>query len=73
MTHSRLYKVTDTKLIIELPVGFRNKEVMVTIDDHPAKEDGKLALMKLAATDPLFLLDLKEVNDDFEGIEHDLL
>lgn len=27
--------------------------------------------MKLAAKDPLFLSDMKEVNDDLEGIEHD--
>ena len=32
-----------------------------------------MAMMKLAAKDPLFLADLKEVNDDFEGIEHETL
>ncbi len=72
MTHSRLYKVTDTKLVIELPPGFRNKEVLVTVDDHPATGNDKIALMKQAAKDPLFLSDMNEVNEDFEGVEHDM-
>jgi len=32
-----------------------------------------MALMQLAAKDPLYISDLKEVNDDFEGIEHETL
>ena len=73
MTHSQLYKVTDTKLVITLPPAFRNKQVRVTIDDTVASEKDKIALMKMAAKDPLFLSDMNEVNNDFEGIEHETL
>ena len=73
MTHSQFYKVTDSKLVITLPPEFRNKQVLVTIDDKVATEKDKITLMKLAAKDPLFLSDLKEVNDDFDGIEHETL
>jgi len=31
----------------------------------------KMSLMRQAATDPLFLSDLKEVNGDFDGIQHE--
>lgn len=71
MTHSQLYKVTDNQLVITLPPAFRNKQVRVTIDDAVVIGTDKMALMKQAAKDPLFLADLKEVNDDFEGIEHE--
>ena len=73
MTYSQLYKLTDNKLVITLPAGFKNKQVRVTIDDTPTIEKDKIALMKLAAKDPLYLSDLKEVNNDFEGIEHETL
>jgi len=69
MTHSQLYKVTDTQLVITLPAGFKNKQVMVTIDDKPSVNKDRIARMKIAAKDPLFLSDLHEVNDDFEGIK----
>ena len=70
MVYSRLYKVTDTQLIITLPPAFKNKQVRVTIDDK-VMENNKIALMKLAAKDPLFLSDMREVNNDFDGIEHE--
>ncbi len=73
MTYSQLYKVTDTQLVITLPVGFKNKQVLVTIEAKPSVSNDKIALMKLAAKDPLFLSDLKDVNDDFEVIEHETI
>jgi len=73
MTLTKLYKVTDNQLIITLPVGFKDKQVLVTIDDKPSQNEDKISMMKLAAKDPLYLSDLQEVNDDFEGIEHDNL
>ena len=77
MTYRQLYKITDTTLVITLPLAFKNKQVLITIDDKvtPRASGGKdkIALMKLAAKDPLYLSDLKEVNDDFEGIEHETL
>jgi len=68
MTHRQLYKVTDTQLVITLPGAFKNKQVRVTIDDKVVSEKDKIALMEMAVKDPLFLSDMKEVNDDFEGI-----
>jgi hypothetical protein len=73
MTYSQLYKVSDTKLVITIPPGFKNKQVLVTIADIKSVEHDKKALMKQAATDPLYLADLKEVNADFEAIEHETL
>jgi hypothetical protein len=73
MTLTKLYKVTDNQLIITLPVGFKDKQVLVTIDDRPSLNEDKISMMKLAAKDPLYLSDLQEVNDDFDGIEHDTL
>ncbi len=73
MTLTKLYKVTDNQLIITLPIGFKDKQVLVTIDDKPSLNDDKISMMKLAAKDPLYLSDLQEVNDDFEGIEQDTL
>ena len=68
MTLTKLYKVTDNQLIITLPVGFKDKQVLVTIDDKPSQIDDKISMMELAAKDQLYLSDLQEVNDDFEGI-----
>ena len=73
MTYSQIYKISDTKLIITLPAGFQNKEVLVTVADVANSNTDKKAMMKLAASDPLYLSDLKEVNDDFEAIEHETL
>lgn len=69
MTYSQLYKVSDTKLVITLPPGFKNKQVLVTIADVKSTEQDKKELMKQAAKDPLYLADLREVNTDFEAIE----
>ena len=73
MTYNQFYKVSDTKLVITLPAEFNNKRVYVTIDDQVATDTHKIELMKLAANDPLFLLDLDEVNRDFDGIEQEAL
>ena len=70
MTHTQLYKVSDTQLMITLPDSFKNKQVLVTIADVQDTGVDKKNLMKQAAKDPLYLSDLNEVNSDFEGIEH---
>ena len=67
ITLTKVYKVTDNQLIITLPVGFKDKQVLVTIDDKPSLNEDKISMMKLAAKDPLYLSGLQEVNDDFEG------
>jgi hypothetical protein len=73
MTYQHHFKVSDNSLVITLPNGFENKQVLVTVTDAEGIESDKIALMKLAANDPLYLADLKEVNDDFEGIEQETL
>ena len=73
MTYTQFYKVTDNKVVITLPPGFSNKQVRVTVDDKLTGDKDKIAMMMQAANDPLYLSDLKEVNDDFEGIEHETL
>ena len=70
MTISQYCNVTNTQLIISLPPSFNNKRVLVTVDDNIGIEAQKMALMMQAAKDPLFLADLRDVNADFEGIEH---
>jgi len=73
MTYQQHYKVSDSKLVITLPPGFKNKEVLVTIADVKKTQTDKRTLMKQASLDPLYLADLKEVNADFEIIEHETL
>lgn len=68
-----MFKVTDNKLVITLPPGFKDKEVVVTIDDMPNGQKDKLLLMRQAAQDPLYLADLNEVNDDFKTIDHETI
>ena len=74
MTHRQIYNISNNKLVINLPDSFKNKkQVLVTLDDSVETFAEKLALMKQAASDPLFLSDVKEVNDDFGSIDHETL
>ena len=69
MTYRQTYKVTDNTLVITLPLAFKDKQVVVTIDDMGVERKDKLSLMKQASIDPLYLADLNEVNNDFSNIE----
>lgn len=73
MTYRQVYKVTDNTLVITLPYGFKDKQVVVTIDDMAGGIKDKMTLMKQAAQDPLYLADLNEVNEDFKNIDHETL
>lgn len=73
MTYKRLYNVRDTKLIITLPPEFKDKQVLITVDDKVSGKEQNIELMRQAAKDPLYLSDLREVNDDFAGIDHENL
>lgn len=69
MTHRRIYEVKNNQLVITLPNEFKNKtRVLVTLDDSIDSKAIKLALLKDASTDPLFLSDIKEINNDFNHI-----
>ena len=64
--------VRNNEIVIHLPDSFaNNKKVMVTVDDTILSKTDKLAALKLAATDPLFLEDMREIRDDFSSVDHE--
>jgi hypothetical protein len=71
MTVKQIHKIKGDQLIIDLPESLRSsgKEVLVTIEDTPTIYEKKIALMKKAAKDPIFLKDLEEIKSDFESID----
>lgn len=73
MTFRQIYTVTNDRIVIILPNSFKDKQVMVTVDDEPGTQTDNMRLMKQAATDPLYMADLNEVNDDFNNIDHETL
>jgi len=40
-------------------------------DDNASSKNNKIKLMKQASSDPLFLADLKEINEDFTAIDNE--
>lgn len=75
MTLKRIYEIDNNhQLIITLPDDFKDvKRVLVTIDDDIDSKSSKLELLKQAAFDPLFLSDIKEINEDFNRIDSETL
>ena len=74
MTVRQVYNISNNQLVIELPEKFKGKEkVMVTLDDHVDSKVEKLLMLQKASEDPLFILDIKEINDDFGAIENEIL
>ncbi|RUA34027.1 MAG: hypothetical protein DSY77_07225 [Bacteroidetes bacterium] len=68
------YKVKDNQLIIDLPNTFNEiSSVIVTIEEDLNDHQKKIELMKKASKDPLFLADIKEVNNDFKFADSDAL
>jgi|TARA_R100000027_G_C2197850_1_gene78969 hypothetical protein len=68
------YKVKDNQLIIDLPNTFDEiSSVIVTIEEDLNDHQKKIELMKKASKDPLFLADIKEVNNDFKFADSDAL
>lgn len=58
------------QLIIQLPSFLKgSKKVKVVIDEIDEGREAKVALLKKAANDKLFLSDMEEVSRDFDGIE----
>lgn len=73
-TFKKKYKVKDNQLIIDLPKAFDNiSSVIVTIEEDLSGHQKKIELMKKASKDPLFLADIKEVNDDFKFADSESL
>jgi hypothetical protein len=70
MTIRQVCDIKNNQLIINLPEDFRNKKsVFVTVEDSVDKYSEKMLLLKKAATDPLFIADIKEIKDDFKTID----
>lgn len=68
MTFEKTYDVQkNNQLIIKLPERFKSKKkVRVTIEDIDENRDDKIAMLKKAGADPLFLSDIAEIASDFE-------
>ena len=66
MTLRKVFNNKNNQLIIDLPESFRDKkQVLVIVDDNFNSSNEKMDMIKKAATDPLFLSDINEVNKDF--------
>ena len=73
-TFKKKYKVKDNQLVIDLPKTFDDiSSVIVTIEEDLNDHQKKIKRMKKASKDPLFLADIKEVNDDFKFADSDAL
>jgi hypothetical protein len=60
------------QLTINLPESFPSKQkVIVTVEEVPLSKKDKLKMMKRAASDPLYISDMKEVNNDFDQINNE--
>jgi hypothetical protein len=58
--------VNNNEIVIHLPDNFaHHKKVMVTVENQIVSKSDKIALLKMAAADPLFLADVREISDDF--------
>jgi hypothetical protein len=75
MAFKEIYDVPKNhQLTINLPQNFPSKQkVVVTVEEMPLSKKEKLKLMKRAAKDPLFIEDMKEVNNDFDLINNESL
>ena len=75
MTFEKTYNVQkNNQLIINLPERFKSKKkVRVIIEDIDENRDIKIALLKKASTDPLFLSDIAETVSDFENSDNEQL
>lgn len=74
MTYKIVCPVKNNQVILTLPPNFRNKkEVTVYVDDQIDVRSQKLAALKMAAKDPLFLADIREIHTDFDSIDDETL
>jgi len=74
MIFRQICTVKNNQVVITLPPNFVNKkQVTVVIDDIVDNRSQKLALLKEAANDPLFLADIEEVHKDFESIDNETI
>ena len=74
MTYKKTYDVQkNNQLVIKLPDRFRSKKkVRVTIEDIDENRDEKIYLLKKAASDPIFLSDIAEIDSDFRYSDNEM-
>ncbi len=74
MTYRQICSVNNNQVVVTLPPNFGNKkQVTVVIDDQVDSRAHKLAQLKDASNDPLFLADISEIHKDFDSIDHETL
>ena len=74
MTLRKIVDIINNQLILTLPESFKGKQkVLVIVDDNLEIKSDKMSLLKLAATDPLFLADIEDIKNDFGSIDHETL
>jgi hypothetical protein len=74
MTFKQVCLVNNNQVVVTLPPNFGNrKQVTVLIDDQIDSREQKLALLKDASKDPLFLSDISEINKDFDSIDNETI
>jgi len=74
MTFKQVCLVNNNQVVVTLPPNFGNrKQVTVLIDDQVDSREQKLALLKDASKDPLFLSDISEINKDFDSIDNETI
>ena len=72
MTYRTTGRVKGNRVVVALPPYFpENKEVTITIDDALDVRTEKMNLLKKAVQDPMFLADIREIQEDFEDIDPD--
>ena len=67
---------TERKLTIKVPAHVapnQMAEVIVIVGGNSGARDAKIAMLKEAMRDPLFIQDLKEVSSAFAAIDSDNL
>ncbi|MEZ4960284.1 MAG: hypothetical protein R2830_10755 [Saprospiraceae bacterium] len=70
----QIFDVVNGQVVIILPKEFKGKKkLLVTIDDEVGEFLKKMELMGQASEDPLFLADIKEIEEDFNLIDHEQL
>ena len=74
MTYKIICPVKNNQVTITLPPHFNDKKhVTVYVDDQVDSKSQKLETLKMAQNDPLFLADIKEVQQDFNSIDHETI
>lgn len=74
MTYKIICPVKNNQVIVTLPPDFIDKrQVTIYVDDQVDVRSQKLESLRTASNDPLFLADIKEIQEDFDSIDHETL